>query len=295
MLGYMARRRTRHVRGVSRAIRRGLAYLLTTSLALVFMAPFLWMFSMSLQDMVQLTTWPPHWVPDPARWDNYSKAMTYPGRPFAMFLQNSVIYTTSATLGVTISSSVAGYAFARLRSRPREFLFLLVLSTMMLPGQVTLIPHYFIFKELGWLDTLKPMIVPAWFGSAFYIFLFRQFFMTMPIELDEAALLDGCTYPGIFFRIIMPLSKPVLVTVIAFSVVNTWNQFFEPLIYLNSTEKMTVAVGLRIFAAMGSVAGFTDVGIVTAAAVCSMMPMIVMFLACQRYFVEGITMTGLKG
>jgi multiple sugar transport system permease protein len=295
MLVTMSRGKAQHPRTGSRVLKRVLAYVLTTALALLFMVPFLWMMSMSLQDMVQLTSWPPNWIPNPARWSNYPKAMTYPGRPFGLFFKNSLTYTVIATLGVTFASSITAYAFARLRARPRDILFVLVLSTMMLPSQVTLIPQYFIFKELGWLDTLKPLIIPQCFGSAFYIFLFRQFFMTIPIELDEAAVLDGCTLPGIFFRIIMPLAKPVTVTVIAFSVVGTWNQFFEPLIFLNSTENMTIAVGLRLFAAMGTDAGFTDVGVVTAAAVCSMTPMIVMFLACQRYFVEGITMTGLKG
>lgn len=295
MSGTMLIGRAKHARRVNKTLKVYFAYLLTTILALLFLVPFLWMFSMSLQDMVQLTTWPPNWLPNPVRWSNYPNAMTYPGRPFVSFFRNSLIYTVTATVGVTLSSSLAAYAFSRLRTRIRDALFVLVLSTMMLPGQVTLIPQYFIFKELGWLDTLKPMIVPHWFGSPFYIFLLRQFFMTMPIELDEAAVLDGCTLPGIFFRILMPLAKPAVVTVVAFSIVGTWNQFFEPLIFLNSTENMTIAVGLRLFAAMGTDAGFTDVGVVTAAAVCSMMPMIIMFLACQRYFVEGITMTGLKG
>lgn len=285
-------RRRAHTRAV---VSRVLAYIVTSTFALLFIAPFLWMVSMSLQDMAQLTTWPPQWIPSPFRWSNYPRAMTWPNRPFVTFFKNSVIYTTLATAGITISSSIAGYAFARLQARGRDALFVLVLSTMMLPSQVTLIPQYIIFRTLGWIDTLKPLIVPAFFGSAFDIFMFRQFFLTIPRELDEAAILDGCTFPGIFWRVILPLSKPVLVTVIAFSVVATWNNFFGPLIYLNSNERMTVAVGMRVFAQMGTgMGGVSELGIVMAAATTTVVPMVIVFLAAQRYFVTGITMTGLK-
>jgi multiple sugar transport system permease protein len=166
----------------------------------------------------------------------------------------------------------------------------------MLPTQVTLIPQYFIYKWLGWIDTLKPLIIPAWFGGAFDIFMFRQFFLTVPRELDEAAILDGCSYLDVLWRVILPLSKPVLITVVAFSVVYTWNNFFGPLIYLNSVEKMTVAVGMRVFAQMGAGgSGVNELGIVMAAATTTVVPMVIVFLAAQRYFVAGITMTGLKG
>ena len=216
-------------------------------------------------------------------------------RPFGTFFKNSVIYTVLATLGAAISSSMAAYAFARLKARARDALFLLVLSTMMLPSQVTLIPRYIIFTKLRWIDSLKPLVVPAWLGNAFYIFLMRQFFLTIPRELDEAAIMDGCNYLTIYSRIILPLSKPILITVVAFSTIATWNDFMGPLIYLNSTDRMTVAVGLSLFRQMAGGLGTTDQGMVMAAAVTCLAPMIIVFLSAQRYFVTGITMTGLKG
>jgi len=273
---------------------RTFAYLFTTALALVFAAPFLWMLSTSLQDPVQLTTYPPKWVPGPMVWGNYPASMSYPMRPFGTFFKNSFIYTILATAGVTISSAFVAYGFARLDFRGRDALFILVLSTMMLPHEVTLIPQYLIFHKLKWIDTLKPLVVPPWFGSAFDIFLLRQFFLTIPRELDEAAILDGCDYFGILWRVMLPLSKPAVVTVIAFSIVGTWNNFMGPLIYLNSTDKLTVAVGLSLFRQMAGGEGFVDMGQVMAASVTSLAPMIVLFLAAQRYFITGIHMTGLK-
>jgi ABC-type glycerol-3-phosphate transport system permease component len=221
--------------------------------------------------------------------------MSFEMRPFKIYFRNSFIYTFLATAGVTISSALVAFGFARLEARGRDPLFVLVLSTMMLPSSVTLIPLYIIYNRLHWIDTLKPLIVPAWFGSAFYIFLLRQFFLTIPRELDEAAIIDGADYLDILVRVILPLSKPVLITVVAFSVVGTWNNFVGPLIYLNSTEKMTVAVGLALFHQTGTGAGPRMTQIVMAAAVISVIPMVITFIACQRYFVTGITMTGIKG
>lgn len=284
-------RTKRHIR---QTVGRVLAYLFTTALAVFFALPFLWMLSLSLQNPVQFTSYPPTWIPNPANWVNYPNAMTMPRRPFALYFLNSFIYTGGATLGVTISSALVAYGFARLRFRGRDKLFILVLSTMMLPSQVTLIPRYILFQKLEWIDSLRPLIVPAWFGSAFDIFLLRQFYMTIPRELDEAAILDGCDYFGILWRIVMPLAKPALVTVVAFSIVATWNDFMGPLIYLNSTNKVTVAVGLSLLRQMAGDSGFTDLGLVMAASVASLAPMILLFLIAQRYFVTGIAMTGLK-
>jgi multiple sugar transport system permease protein len=289
MAAWRAQRQRRKV------VSKVMAYLLTSILAVLFAAPFIWMLSMSLQNVQQLSNYPPKLFPKPLHWDNYPKAMSYPQRPFHIFFKNSFIYTTLATLGVTLSSAFVAYGFSRVQWRGRDGLFVLVLSTMMLPSQVTMIPQYIIFKYLGWLDSLKPLIVPAWLGSAFDIFLLRQFFMTIPRELDEAAIIDGCDYFSILWRIIIPLAKPALVTVVAFSIVGTWNNFMGPLIYLNSSKKMTVAVGLRVFQAMAGDTGvLVEFGQVIAAAVTSLIPMLVLFIAAQRYFVTGIAMTGLK-
>ena len=291
VLSNMDWRTKRRIRQVASRIS---AYLFTTLLAIVFALPFLWMISLSLQNPVQFTTYPPTWIPKPLTWGNYPHAMTMPRRPFALYFRNSFIYTFGATAGVVISSALVAYGFARLKFKGRDALFVLVLSTMMLPAQVTLIPRYILFQKLGWIDSMRPLIVPAWFGSAFDIFLLRQFFMTIPRELDEAAILDGCDYFGILWRIIMPLAKPALVTVVAFSIVATWNDFMGPLIFLNSTEKVTVAVGLSLLSQMAGDSGFTDMGLVMAASVASLAPMIALFLIAQRYFVTGIAMTGLK-
>jgi len=290
-IAYWRRRKRIH-----RRIRRTFSYAFVLLLAFIFALPFLVMLSMSLQNPKQLTNYPPSLIPNPVAFKNYPDAMTYPQRPFTIYFKNSIIYTTLATLGTLLSSSFVAYGFARLNFKGRDALFVMVLTTMMLPGQVTLIPQYIIFHKLGWLDTLKPLIIPSWFGSAFYIFLLRQFFLTIPRELDEAAILDGCDYFTIYWRIIMPLAKPALVTVVAFSIVGTWNNFVGPLIYLNSTEKMTAAVGLNLFRQMaGDTGGFVNFGQVMAASVTVLVPMIVLFLAAQRYFVTGIAMTGMKG
>lgn len=285
----------RRKKRIRTAVNTTFAYVFTSLLALVFASPFIWMLSMSLQGPRQLTTYPPAWIPDPVQWHNYADAMSYPMRPFSAYFKNSLVYTGVATIAVTFSSAFVAYGFSRLNFRGRDVLFVLLLSTMMLPAEVTLIPKYVLFYKIGWIDSLLPLVIPAFFGSAFDIFLLRQFFLTIPRELDEAAILDGCDYFSIFRRIIMPLAKPAVVTVIAFSIVATWNDFMGPLIYVNSTKKLTVAVGLNLFRSMaGDTGGFVHFGQVMAASVVTLLPMIVLFLIAQRYFVSGIAMTGLK-
>ena len=194
-------------------------------------------------------------------------------------------------LGQLVSCSLVAYGFARIPFKGSKVLFTLVLSTMMLPPQVLLIPQYLLFKQLGWLDSLLPLVVPQWFGSAFYIFLLRQFFMTIPKELDEAALVDGANRLDIFWRILLPLCRPILITVFALSFVTHWNDFFGPLIYLNSQKNMVVATALRLFAMSGQALPIHEL---MAASVTSVIPVIVLFLFAQRAFVRGITMTGMK-
>lgn len=273
---------------IGRTVGRVIAYLATIALAVVFVIPFLWMVSTSLKSQPDLVQIPPRWIPDPIMWENYAKAWT--AEPFNTFLANTIVYTFLATTGLLVSSSLVAYAFARLEFPGRKTLFILVLSTVMLPSQVTLIPQYILFRELGWLDTLKPLIVPTFFGSAIYIFLMRQFFLTIPAELDEAALMDGANRWDIFARIIMPLSKPIAVTIIAFSFVSHWNDFFGPLIYLDRPDSMTLAVGLLLF--KGDVD--TLFHLLMAASVIVLVPVVVVFFVAQRYFVTSITMTGLR-
>jgi len=277
------------------AVRATLAYVITTVIALLFASPFIWMLSMSLQSPRQLTTYPPTWIPAPVQWHNYADAMAHPMRPFGTYIKNSLLYTGIATTGLTLSSAFIAYGFSRLNFKGRDVCFMLLLSTMMLPAEVTLIPKYILFYKIHLIDSLLPLLIPAFFGSAFDIFLLRQFFLTIPRELDEAAILDGCDHFSIFWRIIMPLAKPAVVTVIMFSIVATWNDFMGPLIYVNSTHKLTAAVGLHLFKSMaGDTGGFVHFGQVMAAAVVTLLPMIALFMMAQRYFIAGIAMTGLR-
>ncbi len=191
-----------------------------------------------------------------------------------------------------ITCSLGGYIFAKFDFPGKNVIFVTLLATMMVPESVLLIPQYLLFKTFGWLDSLLPLVVPRFFGSAFYIFLLRQFFMTIPRELDEAAIIDGANHFQIFWRIMLPLSGPILITVFALSFVELWNDFFGPLIYLNSNSKMVVAVALRLFAIPGAQ---LPIHLLMAASVVSVLPVIIVFLICQRYFIRGIALTGLKG
>jgi len=213
---------------------------------LVSLMPFLWMLSTSLKEPGEVMLYPPKWIPAIFQWNNYIEIWSI--IPLGTFIKNTVIVTIMCMMGELLTASMVAFAFARLRFRGNNFLFWLVLSSMMLPGQVTMIPIFILFKTLGWVDTLKPLIVPSFLGGgAFYIFLLRQFFTSIPKELDEAAKLDGCSPLRIYWHIILPLSKPALATVAVFSFIAHWNDFMTPLIYLNSIEKQTLAIGLKWF------------------------------------------------
>lgn len=281
--------RTRQGRRVRNdVLRRVLAYLFTTALAVMFATPFLWMVSSSLKSLADLAKYPPVWLPDPIVWQNYPDALK--AAPFGQYFLNTMTVTFAAMLGQLISCSLVAYGFARLRFKGSNFWFVILLSTMMLPTQVTLIPQYILFRELGWLNSFLPLIVPTYFGTPFYVFLLRQFFLTIPRELDEAAIVDGASRLGIFLQIILPLSRPILTTIIAFSFIAHWNDFFGPLIYLTDPGKMTVAVGLLTFRNDTE----TLFHLLMAASVIALVPVIVVFFLAQRYFVSSITMTGMK-
>ena len=191
---------------------------------------------------------PPDLIPRPVVWSNYIDAVTRPGHPFFLYTRNSVVITLAATLGTVLTSSFVAFGFARIRFRGRDFWFIVLLSTLMLPDVVRLIPSFILFKLLGWIDTLLPLIVPFWFGvNAFYVFLIRQYFRTIPLELDEAALMDGAAYVRIYWQVLLPISGPVLGAVTIFSVLSHWNDFLGPLIYTNSVDLRTLALGLRFF------------------------------------------------
>ncbi|HZO89479.1 MAG TPA: carbohydrate ABC transporter permease [Chthonomonadaceae bacterium] len=224
------------------------------------------------------------------RVENYRAAWT--AAPFTQFLMNTLIITGLGILGQVLSASLVAFGFARLRWPGRNLLFLVVLATMMLPGEVTMIPTYLIFRRLGWIDTFLPLIVPSFLGGgAFSIFLFRQFFMTLPRELDEAARVDGCSSFAIYWHILMPLCKPILATLAVFSFVANWNDFLTPLIYLNSADKFTLAVGLRFFQGVYN----TEMQLLMAASTLVLLPVLLVFFLGQRYFVKSIVLTGIKG
>lgn len=228
------------------------------------------------------------------QWQNYIKAWAPEAldETFNRYLLNTIIITVLGIIGVLLSSTLVAYAFARFRFPGRDILFLIMISTMMIPVQVTMIPTFILFKYLGWIDTFAPLIVPTFFGGgAFNIFLMRQFFMTIPYELDDAAKIDGCNYFQIFSIILLPLVKPALATVAIFGFVYNWNDFLNPLIYLNSTSNYTLALGLQTFTTMYG----TDYNLMMAASTIVLLPILIIFFFGQRYFIEGVATSGLKG
>ncbi|MDE0181912.1 MAG: carbohydrate ABC transporter permease [Caldilineaceae bacterium] len=277
-------------RAVLEQLLAGIWYLVLGFFALVLALPLIWLVTTSLKAGAQTFLMPPKWIPDPIVWRNYSDAFL--AVAFHEYFWNTIRIVFFATTGALLTASMAAYAFARLRFPYRGPLFILVLSTIMLPSIVTLIPTFIVFRTLGWIDTFLPLIVPLWFGGgAFNIFLFRQFFMTIPLELDEAARIDGASSLRIYWGIILPLSKPVLATIAVFAFIHNWNDFFEPLIYLQSPENWTMAIGLRGFRTLYH----TEWNLMMAASTAMIMPLLVLFFLAQRYFVSGIQMSGLAG
>jgi multiple sugar transport system permease protein len=263
-------------------------------LACLFGGPFLWAVSSSLKAPEELFMFPPKLFPAQFQWANY--AVIWQQAPLVRFILNTVVVTALAMVGQILSASLVAYGFARFRFPGRETLFLVVLSTLMIPVQVTIVPIFVLYKWLGWLDTIKPLVVPVYFGGgAFAIFLFRQFFLNVPMSYDEAAKIDGASYQMIFLRILLPLSKPVLITMAIFSFLFHWNDFFGPLIFLNSSDKFTISLGLTYFMKVAIQGGKPTDNLLLAAAMVMTVPCIVVFVVLQKYFVRGIVMSGLKG
>jgi ABC-type glycerol-3-phosphate transport system permease component len=258
--------------------------------ALFIMLPVFWMVNTSLKAAGEVFLLPPWRLPADPQWVNYWEAMTV--LPFGRYYLNTLIILVPGLLADVVINALVAYAFARLRAPGRNALFVLVLSTMILPAQVTLIPTYILFARLGWINTFKPLIVPAFFGYAFYVFLLRQFFRTIPKELDDAARIDGCGYFSIFWRIILPLSKPALACVAIFSFMFIYTDFYGPIIFLNSNDKFTAAVGLRSF--LGD-RGPSQWHLLMAASVVNIIPCVLLFGFAQRYFIQGIVFSGIKG
>jgi ABC-type glycerol-3-phosphate transport system permease component len=268
---------------------RVVAFLLLVVVAFLFIAPLVWMLSTSLKPAQQV--FERNWIPDPITWSNYEDALT--SAPFDTYFRNTVIITTLATLGSVLSSSLVAYSFARLRWPGRDLWFLLVLGTMMLPGVVTLIPQYILFSKLGWVNTIRPLVVPSWLASdAFYVFLLRQFFRTIPMELSEAAKLDGASELRIWWQVVTPLSRPALAAVTIFAFNGAWGDYLKPLIYLSTESKYTLQLGLTTF--QQAAGGLPRWDWMMAASLVVMLPVVILFFAFQKYFIEGIAMTGIK-
>jgi len=267
-----------------------IAYVVLSAGSIIFLIPFFWMISTAFKEAADVYFFPPQWIPKPIVWSNIPEALTI--LPFATYLKNTLIIVTFAVTGTVLSAALVAYGFARLRFPGRDILFFILLCTLLLPAQVTMIPLFILFKHLRWIDTFKPLIIPAWLGGgAFNVFLLRQFFMTIPLDLDDAARIDGCGTFQIFLRIILPLCKPALTVLTVFSFMMHWNDFLMPLIYLNTPKKYTVALGLAMF--KGSYGA--DTQLLMAATFIFALPCIAIFFFAQKQLIQGITLTGIKG
>jgi multiple sugar transport system permease protein len=272
-----------------RLLRTVLVYALLLGLSAMFLLPFLWMVSTSLKQQQDVFSYPPSFFPNSFEWRNYIDGWTI--LPFTTFLVNSLIVTLSNVVGNLISCSLVAFGFARLRARGRDVLFLLLLATLMIPREVTIVPRFLLFSQLGLVNTLWPLILPAWFGYAFFIFLLRQFFLSIPQELDDAARIDGASTLRILVEIILPLSGPALATVAIFAFIGNWTNLLDPLIYLRSQELYTLALGLNLFRGVN----FTQFNLLMAVSIITLIPVLVVFFLSQKLFVQGVTLTGMGG
>lgn len=273
-----------------RFVARLIAYVLLVIGSIIFMIPFVWLLSSSFKGNMEIFEQPVRWIPKTFRWSNYYEAIT--SVPFFTFLGNTLKITILGIIGNVFMSALTAFAFARLRARGANLLFGILLATMMLPSQVTMIPTFVMFSDIGWANTHLPLIVPVFFGgSAYHIFLMRQFFSGIPKSLDDAARIDGVTNFGLFWKIIIPSSVPVLLTVAVFTFTGRWNDFMGPLIYLNSIDKYTLSLGLNLFKNQ-----YTNQWNLTMAYnVLTILPVVIIFFVAQKYFIQGIVITGEKG
>jgi multiple sugar transport system permease protein len=268
---------------------RTVLYVVVAAGAIVFCFPFVWMITTSVKPPDQMLMMPPVLIPRELVWTNYTTP--FQNLPFDMFFRNSVIITCLGVIGAVGSSSLVAFGFARVRWPGRDIFFICMLATLMLPAPVTLIPIYFIFAKTGLINTFIPLIIGDWLGSPFLIFLLRQYMMTIPLEYDDAARIDGAGWFGIFWKIIIPMSYPALGVAAIYSFTFHWNDFINPIIYLTRVELFTVPLGLALMNSRYA----TDFGGMMAMATLSLIPVLVLFFAAQRYFIQGIVISGVKG
>jgi len=273
----------------TRYLNTATGYTVLSLVALIFMIPLYWMFSTALKSPEQTFAIPPRWVPNPAEWSNFPAV--FDEVPFARFYANTLFLVAMNIIGQLFAVTLVAYGFARLRFPGRGFLFLLMLSTLMIPYQVTLVPRFIMFSKLGLINSYYPLILPAFTGSPFLIFLVRQYMMSIPYDLDEAAYIDGASRFGVFWHIILPLSRPALMLVIVFTFIDVWNDFLQPLIYLNDPNMFTVSLGLSFFQG----ARETNWNLLMAGSVLAMLPPLILFFFAQKRLIGGISIEGLKG
>jgi multiple sugar transport system permease protein len=253
-----------------------------------FMIPFIWMVSTSLKPLTQVFTFPPEWIPKPVKWSNYIDAMNY--IPFFTYLKNTTIITVVSTVGAVLSCPIVAYSFAKLKWPGRNILFIITIGVMMIPGQVTMIPLFLLFEKLGLVGTPYPLIIPAFFGIPFYIFLLRQFFMGLPDSLREAAKIDGASEFRIYWQIILPLAKPAVLAVGLFQFMASWTDFLGPLLYLTDSVQYTLSLGLQQFQSQKG----SEWGLMMAVSTMMTIPVILLFFFLQKTFIKGITFSGIK-
>jgi ABC-type glycerol-3-phosphate transport system permease component len=273
-----------------RTIGQWLGFLIVGGGGLVMMLPFLWLISSSLKAPQQIYVFPPQFIPDPIRWENYTEV--FEAVPVMLYARNTLTITVFATIGTVLSSIIAGYAFGRLRFKGRDVVFSLLLATLMLPYVVIMIPVYVMFSKVGWINTLLPLIVPNYFGDAFFIFLLRQFFRTIPMELEDAARIDGAGRLRSLFQIIAPLARPAIIVVAIQSILGEWNAFMQPLIFLTKRSMFTLALGLNSLQRFETGRDWTHYMMVLG--VFMVVPVLILYFLAQREFIQGIVMTGLK-
>jgi ABC-type glycerol-3-phosphate transport system permease component len=273
-----------------RRVEKFFVYVVLVVGAMLLMVPFFWMASTSLKSLAEVQTWPVVWIPSQFLWSNYPTV--FERTPFARYLLNSLIIAGGGIIGTLVGSSLAGFGFARLRFPGRDLLFFINLTTLMLPAWVVIVPHFMMFSAVGWLDSYKPIIVPAFFGNAFHIFLFRQAFLGIPRELEDAARIDGASNLRIFAQLFLPLSKPVIATVAIFAFYYYWNDLVYPLVYLQSQLKFPVSLGLRMFQTANM--GVVEMPLLMAASVMALLPCVLLFLFAQQLFIQGVVVTGVE-
>ena len=273
-----------------RLVSHALTHLVLIAGGVLAVFPLYWMISSSVKPLPQYHEWPPRWIPNPPTFVAYRDLWTI--YPWPTFIRNTMVITVVAMIGNILSSTIVAYGFTFFRARGRDFLFSVLLSTMMLPSVVTLVPTFLLFRTLGWMDTYYPLTVPTFFASAFHVFLLRQFFRTLPPELSDAATIDGCSELGILWHIVLPLSTPALAVIAIFQFQYRWNDFMGPLIYLSTYKKYPAA--LALYTLKGEPQGSTPTQVMAGATMMTL-PIIIAFALFQRYFIQGVALTGIKG